>query len=307
MRIMKLTTGFLKGTLGAGAVIFLLGTSTVRPAQAQTETVLYSFTGIRGPEASLIADSAGNLYGTVDTGGTYNHGAVFELVNSSGSYTPKVLYSFAGAPNDGAGPEGIVADSAGNIYGVTGVGGGSSNCPGGCGTVFELVNSAGTYTERVLQSFGESSGDGEVPIGGLIIDAAGNLFGTTSVGGTSTCNYGSAGNYGCGAVFELVNSAGGYTEKLLYSFTAGNDGHSPSGSLMMDASGNLYGTTVVGGTAGGWGTVFELVSTSGSYTEKVLYSFAGPPNDGRGPSGGLMADSAGNLYGTTIYGGPSSN
>jgi len=243
--MMNCTNVLWRVTLGAGAVIFLLGTSAVQPAQAQ-ETVLYSLANIRSPVAPVIADSSGNLYGTAAGGGAYGHGAVFELVNSSGSYTAKVLYSFAGPPNDGANPQGIIADSAGNLYGLTEVGGASSNCPGGCGMAFELINNAGTYAERVLYSFGASSGDGEVPSAGLVMDAAGNLYGTTGAGGASSnCTY------GCGAVFELVNSSGGYTEKLLYSFVGGSDGSFPFGSLIMDSTGNLYGTTEVGGLLSG--------------------------------------------------------
>jgi uncharacterized repeat protein (TIGR03803 family) len=295
VRMMKLAKGLLRVTVGAGAVIFLLGTSAVQPAQAQTETVLYSFTNAsKSPVAPLIMDSSGNLYGTASVGGGYGHGAVFELVNSSGSYTAKILYSFAGPPNDGENPEGIIADSAGNLYGITQVGGSSSTCTAGCGIAFELVNSAETYTEKVLHNFG-ATGDGGLPIGGLIMDAAGNLYGTTFSGGAN----------GQGAVFELVNSSGVYTENLLYSFAKNGDGSAPSGSLYMDSAGNLYGATQGGGTAGGWGTVFELVNSSGSYTEKVLYSFAGPPDDGRAPTA-VIADPAGNLYGTTTYGGDSS-
>ncbi len=294
---MKLAKGFLRATVGAWAVVFLMGTSAVQRAQAQTETVLYSFTNAsNSPDAPLIMDSSGDLYGTAFAGGASGRGAVFELINSSGSYTLRVLYSFAGSPNDGGEPEGIIADSSGNLYGTTTYGGSSSNCPHGCGTAFELVNSAGTYTEKVLHSFGASNGDGDPPTAGLIMDSAGNLYGTTFSGGAN----------GKGTVFELVNSSGVYTEQLLYSFAGDSDGSTPFGNLIMDSSGDLYGTTGVGGASGGWGTVFELVNNSGSYTEKVLYSFAGPPGDGRAPTG-VIADSAGNLYGTTTYGGTSSN
>jgi uncharacterized repeat protein (TIGR03803 family) len=179
-------------------------------------------------------------------------------------------------------------DASGNLYGTT-FGGGAS----GCGTVFELVNSSGTYSEKVLYSFASSSGDACSPQAGLIVDASGNLYGTTNHGG-SKCY---------GTVFELANSSGTYTEKVLYSFTnSSGDGANTLAGLIMDASDNLYGTTY-GGGAGGHGTAFELVNSSGTYSEKVLYSFTG--GDGSNPQAGLIKDSSGNLYGTTSYGGGS--
>jgi uncharacterized repeat protein (TIGR03803 family) len=154
-------------------------------------------------------DAAGNLYGTTSSGGAYGYGkggagygTVFELVNSSGSYSEKVLHSFHGSPADGEGPlAGLIINKAGNLYGTTGSGGAH-----GFGTVFELVNSSGSYSEKVLHSF--HGGDGTLPRAGLIMDAAGNLYGTTTVGGANSA----------GTVFELVNSSGTYSEKVLHSF-----------------------------------------------------------------------------------------
>jgi uncharacterized repeat protein (TIGR03803 family) len=264
-----------------------------------TQQTLYSFTGPPdgdGPGDGLIGDSAGNLYGTTSYGGNYDEigsfGIVFELVKSSSGYAEKVLYRFSGP--DGAIPlAGLIMDSAGNLYGTTYQGGAY-----GYGTVFELVNSSGTYTEKVLYNFAESSSGGQSPRGNLIIDSAENLYGTTEEGGDLTA----CGGYGCGTVFELVNSPTGYTPKLLYGFK-GSDGNAPLAGLTMDASGDLYGTTQAGG-ANNYGAVFELVNSSGNYTGKVLYSFAGlSSGDGQAPMSALLLDPAGNLYGATPYGG----
>jgi uncharacterized repeat protein (TIGR03803 family) len=277
-------------SLGCGTVFELVNSSG-----SYTEKVLYSFTGGSdgaSPFADLIMDSSGNLYGTTEYGGDSAKGVVFELVNSSGTYTEKVLYSFTGGSDAGYPEADLILDSSGNLYGTT-VGGGSSNCSFGCGTVFELANSSGSYTEKVLYSFTGGS-DGAYPEAGLTLDSAGNLYGTTN-GGGSDMRY--------GVVFELVNSSGSYTEKVLYSFTGGSDGAYPTADLIMDSSGNLYGTTVGGGTPGsGPGVVFELVNSSGSYTDTVLYSFTGG-SDGAVPHARLMMDSSGNLYGTTGSGG----
>jgi DNA-binding beta-propeller fold protein YncE len=228
----------------------------------------------------------------------------------------KVLYSFMGM--DGAFPTaGLIFDGAGNLYGTTDAGGASgANCVGfiGCGTVFELTAGAnGTWTEKVLHSFQNNGKDGTIPVGGLIFDAAGNLYGTTLYGGTSGtgCN-----GLGCGTVFELTPGRGGkWTEKVLHNFNGG-DGAFPEAGLILDAAGNLYGTTLDGGAFGSYscgidgtapcGTVFELKpGTSGKWNEKVLHSF-GRAGDGFGPWGGLIFDAAGNnLYSTTAGGGTS--
>jgi uncharacterized repeat protein (TIGR03803 family) len=216
----------------------------------------------------------------------------------------KVLYSFAGPTADGGSPSGSLArDASGNLYGTTQNGGASS-----AGTVFKMhPNGDGTYTESLLYSFGATSGDGQLPVTGLVMDGSGNLFGTTQSGGTSTnCQF------GCGTVFELVNSSGIYTFMQLYSFIGQPDGQAPGG-LIIDASGNLYGTTQFGGTAKsaticktGCGTVFELANNSGSYTYSVLFSFSIAGFYGINPAGGLVIDSSGSLYGTAPSAGHSS-
>jgi uncharacterized repeat protein (TIGR03803 family) len=251
-----------------------------------TETILYRFAGSWDgavPYAGLVRDIAGNLYGTTTVGGgseqcytDYNTGCgtVFRL-DTSGKET--ILHSFAGDP-DGEFPYGgLVQDAAGNLYGTTAGWGGTS-----AGTVFKLDT---TNKETVLYSFAGSP-DGAVPYGGLVRDAAGNLYGTTSGGGTQNL----------GAVFRLDTTN---KETVLYSFAGSPDGRGPFlAGLILDASGNLYGTTVQGGR-NDLGTVFKLDTTG---KETVLYSFM-RGSDGLGPFGSLVRDGAGNLYGTTFGGG----
>jgi len=264
------------------------------------ENVLYNFIGAPSdgdePTAGLIMDASGNLYGTTGYGGPNSCGlsscgTVFELVKSSSGYTEKLLHNFTGF--DGANPlSGLIGDTSGNLYGIT-AGGGAF----GVGTVFELVNSPGGYTENVLYSFGASATDGWYPVAGLVMDTAGNLFGTTSAdGGPNSCGLSS-----CGTVFELVNSPGGYTERVLHRFSE-SDGANPLAALITDSSGNLYGTTSDGG-AYGFGTVFELTNSSGNYAITVLHNFGGTPTDGVMPVASLLMDSSGNLFGTTKMGG----
>ena len=224
------------------------------------------------PAASLLRDSAGSLYGTTVLGGSANDGVVFR-VDSSGHET--ILYKFRGT--DGANPfSGLLLDPAGNLYGTTCRGKGTS------GNVFALTPSG---TQSVLHKF-TGKNDGGSPRAGLIIDSAGILYGTTVYGGT----------HRAGTVFK-VNPLSAQ-EKVLYSFSGGADGGDPYGGLVRDSLGNLYGTTYYGG-AFGYGTIFKLDPAG---NETVLYSFAGG-SDGLGPMAGLVRDAAGNLYGTTIYGG----
>jgi len=271
------------------------------PAQAQTETVLYSFGRQTAdgayPFAVPIFDNSGNLYGTTATGGAQGRGTIFELT-AAGS--EKVLYSFGSQPHDGGDPyAGLIFDKSGNLYGTTSYGG-AYKCSNAydCGTVFELTADG---TEKVLHSFGNSGyygpkGDGTDPFAGLIIDSAGNLYGTTSLGGDLEC-----GGYGCGTVFKLTpKGRGNFKEKVLYRFGSHPaDGLSPYAGLIFDNAGNLYGTTSGGGYYG-YGTVFELTAAG---KEKILYSFGSYRGDGLDPVAGLTFDNAGNLYGTTSEGG----
>jgi uncharacterized repeat protein (TIGR03803 family) len=238
---------------------------------AGTETVLYTFTGGTdgaNPVASLIRDSAGNLYGTTYGGGASNLGTVFKL-DTTGTET--VLHSFTGAP-DGANPTAaLVRDAAGNLYGTTFAGGLAS----GTGTVFKLD---ATGTETVLHTFSGYPTDGARPTAALIRDAAGNLYGTTSVGGAS--------KFDGGTVFKLDTSG---TETVLYSFCCIGSG--PTAGLLRDAAGNLYGTNP--GLNQFYGSVFKLDITG---TVTGLHNFTG--SDGAHPTAGLVRDGAGNLYGT---------
>jgi uncharacterized repeat protein (TIGR03803 family) len=264
-------------------------------AAAQTESVLLNFNGRDGeiPEAGLIFDAAGNLYGTTaggGTGGDSGHGTVFELTpNGSGGWTQKVLHTFHNTGNDGFYLyDSLVMDAAGNLYGTTFSGGAN-----GAGTVFELTrNTSGDWTEKQLHSFSSSGTDGYGPYGNLIFDAAGNLYGTTFYGG---------GTRDDGTVFELMPVTGGkWKEKILLSFNGGN-GAMPIGGLLFDAAGNLYGTASNGGSSD-LGTVFKLTpSTGGAWRSTVLYNFDN--YDGEHPAGGLILDVSGNLYGTTGEGG----
>ncbi len=217
----------------------------------------------------------------------------------------KVLYSFRGG-TDGAYPwSDLTMDSAGNLYGTTSSGGSTTACSGqGCGTVFELKRTSSGWKEEILYSFTGSNSGGEFPQAGVIFDAAGNLYGTTLLGGTDC-------NYGCGTVFELKRTADGWKESTLYNFTGGNDGDEPAADLVFDTAGNLYGTTMVGGNEigsaqcnrVGCGAVFELMpNQNGTWTEKTVYTFAGAP-DGGTPVQGLTLDPAGNAYGVTETGG----
>ena len=244
--------------------------------------------------AGVIFDLVGNLYGTAEVGGAYGHGLVFELTpNPDGSWKEKVLYSFCSLTDcsDGDMPyAGLILDQAGNLYGTTMDGGG----PNRQGVVFELMaNLDGTWTESVLHSFSGGT-DGTIPIGGLIFDKQGNLYGTTSSSG---------GDYGNGMVFKLTpDSDGSWTESVVYSF-GNNDGEQPYGSLTFDAVGNLYGTTLYSYPNGGWGVVFKLTpNADGSWTEKLVHRFT-RGRDGASPAAGLIWDQAGNLYGTATQGG----
>ena len=262
-------------------------------SQTGTETVLYSFTaGTDGasPLAGLIRDAAGNLYGTAAQAGVHGAGVVFEL---SGRGAENTLYSFAGPPSDGSYPYGaLLLDESGNLYGTTEFGGSTACDIYNCGTVFKL---SATGAELWLHNFTGGS-DGAHPVGGLISDTAGNLYGTSLWGGGGTCVDYRRHKVGCGTVFK-VDSNG--TEAILYAFTGGGDGAGPSGALVRDG-GNLYGTTESGGASGA-GTIFKL---SPKNTKTVLYNFTGG-TDGGIPESGVIRDSAGNLYGTTSGGGDS--
>lgn len=205
------------------------------------------------------------------------------------------LHNFAGGTNDGAYPNGaLIADSAGNLYGTT-WSGGSGSCTGGCGTVFRLSQSNGTWTESIVHNFqGMSAGDGTNPWGALTADASGNFYGVTEAGGARNQ----------GSVYELSPGLdGAWTETVLYSFgQVAGDGSAPGGKLIFDSSGNLWGTTSVGGSHS-TGTIFELKLSGSGWSLTSIYSFPHSGTSlGEGPAG-IVFDSAGNLFGVTEWGG----
>jgi uncharacterized repeat protein (TIGR03803 family) len=262
-----------------------------------TESVLYSFLGGNDgamPDGGLVADRAGNLYGTtLEGGGANNDGTIFKLAADG---TETVLYAFQGG-SDGAFPRGgLIADKKGNFYGTTAAGG-STNCSdGGCGTVYELKSNG---QETVLHAF-QGGSDGWSPEGNMIVGTAGNLYGTTALGGTNNPNNCGGGDLGCGTVFKVTQSG---TESIIYDFQGGSDGWTPEAGLTKDDTGNLYGTTAGGGGAAfcefGCGTIFKVAADG---TETVLYSFQGG-TDGWDPVAGVVREKTGDLYGTTIAGG----
>jgi len=288
---------------GCGTVFEL----TPKAGGGWAEKVLYRFTDSQKdghyPEAGLVFDSSGNLYGTTGNGGggtcQSGCGTVFELTpNSDGNWTEKVLHRFRNNGKDGYGPRAnLILDASGNLYG-TATGGGSQSCTDGCGTVFELTKAGGEWTEKVLHSFSNNGKDGYYCYGSLIFDSFGSLYGTTSNGGA----------YGFGTVFKLTPKADGkWIENVLYSLGSnGSDAKGSEAGVIFDASGDLFGTST-GGGAYGYGTVFELMQNAhGVWADKVLFSFCSDYpfcTDGGGPVASVIFDSTGNLYGTTVYGG----
>jgi len=301
--------------------------------QAQYK-VLWNFAGApndgSAPEGSLVLDHAGNLYGTSFTGGSttatvcfpYGCGTVFELSpNQDGTWTETVLYSFCSNYSnsqclDGSSPQaGLVLDPKGDLYGTT-THGGNQLCEHtsfGCGTVFKISRPSapsGEWTEKVLYNFcttqaNNNCSDGSLPISQLTFDSSGNLYGTTSTGGTSVAN--------AGTVFELSHGVKRWTETVLYSFCSlGNDDACPDGAeplagATFDKSGNLYGTTNRGGSQKntGSGTVYKLSPGANGWSETVVFVFAYPFGHGEGPAGTVSFDALGNLFSTGSGGGQS--
>jgi uncharacterized repeat protein (TIGR03803 family) len=284
------TDGNLYGTTSAG------GSSTcsggcgtifkLTPGKAGTweETLIYSFDFTHGayPMADLTFDHAGKLYSTTMLGGAHGRGAVFELTpKSNGQGVEKVLYSFCPkfGCKDGAELHGsLIFDSKGKLYGTTAKGGGSSVCDGGCGTVFVLTPEAhGKWSHTVLKTF--HGKDGSLPYSGLVLNSAGELYGTTSAGGAC--------DGPCGTVFQLVRDKNGsWSYKMIHKFDDVHTGANPTGSLVFDGSGNLYGTTALGGGA------FEMrAGKNRRWSYKILYAV-------NYATASLNFDANGNLYGT---------
>lgn len=321
--------GITSGVCASAGVDGLMGCGTVFMLdRTGAETVLYRFTGGADgqfPNAGLVRDSAGNLYGTTQSGGASSNGTVFKLYPTG---TLTVLHNpgaLAGLVMDAAGnlygttSEGIfkldsagtftvldrsagsgatlALDPAGNLYGTTELGGlaGNGCLNKQCGTVFRL-DMAGTYTTLYSFTTGVGGGDGYNPVAGVLLDAAGNLYGTTLSGGSLNCLGGQKNPTSCGTVFKL-DPAGVET---VYNFNYAG-GEEPNVGLVRDAVGNLYGTTEFTGPQAGTSALLFEMNTSGA--ETVLFSFTGGGLDRTYPTGSLTLDAAGNLYGTTQFGG----
>jgi uncharacterized repeat protein (TIGR03803 family) len=262
--------------------------------------VIHSFTGGKDgayPYAGLIMDQSGSLYGTANAGGrgtcppaNIGCGTVFKLVRSKSGWVFQVVYAFLGG-NDGQGPYGRVAiGPGGSLYGTT-IEGGSQACPSGCGTVFNLkpVTCQTKFcasTETVLYRF-KGNSDGFYPTGDLAFDAAGNLYGTTTQGGS----------VGPGIVYELKLSKGSWTESILWNLTGGEDGGNPYSGVILDAAGNIFSTTLDGGTNNS-GSVFKLTHSGSGWSETTLHDFYGSSH-GIFPQAGLILEKSGNLIGAT--------
>jgi len=291
------------GGSGTNGSVFKLTSS----GSGATLAPLYNGLPSRGPDGQVVIGPNGNLFGVSalggrgDCGGNGSCGYAYQLQPSPHTcvsflcpWNESMLYAFNNPPDAGLPLGSVSFDRAGNLYGTT-VEGGTGNCGNGvdpnpgCGALYELTPSSGTWTETILYSF-QGGNDGQSPEGGLIFDAAGNLYGTTAGGGSA----------GCGTIFELSASDGGWTKTILHNFQC-SDGYGPRGNLIADRSGNLYGVTTSGGADNG-GVAFEL-SQPGSWTFNLLYSF---PEDSY-PTGPLVFDNAGNLYGTTEVGGAYDN
>ncbi len=292
------------------ATVFSLALVAALPAQAQTFQVLHNFTGARdgaNPLDGLSIDRNGNLYGTASGGGnqiygcdnsygTTGCGAVFELARSGTGWILRPLYDFQGGNDSGNPGYGVVFGPDGALYGLTNGGGGCSNYYV-CGNVFRLAPPPTSCTsficnwqETILHQF-TGQPDGSLPASRLIFDSAGNMYGATFFGGL----------YNDGAVYELSRNGGGWTENVIYSFNTNNQGLGvalPGGSLAIDPAGNLYGAANCNSTLGCfYGAVWQLQAVQGSWALNELYQFNG--YDGYQPVG-VIRDSSGNLFGTTL-------
>lgn len=286
--------GNLDGTTvagGTGGICASDGCGVVFQLKGTAEKVLHNFTAGKdgfGPGGGVAYDPSGDVFGTTPDGGIHNDGIVYEIVRLAGGRRhERVIHAFTGGKDGAVGSLGLLLiDKSGNLYGVAEEGGAH-----GAGTVFELSPGANkSWSFHTLYAF-KGSPDAASPYGGVTADSSGNLYGTTYYGGAS----------GQGSVFALVrNARGGYRERVLYSFSGGSDGGSPTSTLAFGPSGNLYGTTSAGGTTCGCGVIFKVNPSTGK--ETVLHAFAGG-QDGAYSYYGLAQDAAGNFYGTTVAGG----
>ncbi len=283
----------------ATTALLAAATAGGHPAAASpraSTSVIFSFDGsVLGgyPDSDLVFDVAGNLYGTAVEGGTANGGVVFELSPGPSGWTETILHDFTGA-QDGAEPYGgVTLDQFGNVFGTTVTGGTGGSCEGGCGVAYELTNTGGQWTEKVLHSF-TGGADGSGPGGRVTIDAGGNVYGTTPTGGA----------FGLGVIYQLAPQPNGsWRFRVIHAFTGGRDGATGAkGRLTLDARGALYGVATAGGQYGA-GVAYRLSQTAGGrWRMKALYQFKGNPDAGF-PYGALVFDGAGNLFGTSYYAG----
>jgi uncharacterized repeat protein (TIGR03803 family) len=281
--------------------LFLFLTLTAQPAMGQTYNVIYNIGTLGGsglfPFAGVTIDRAGNLYVTTkENTGRPDTGTVFMLSHGGSGWMYSPIYEFRGG-DDGSNPyDRVVFGPDGNLYGATASGGnGTAYCNGlgGCGTVFRLTKQGDSWQETVLYAF-QGGSDGMWPYSGdLLFDRAGNIYGTTEQGGYTGGNC--AARDGCGLVYKLTPSGGGYAESILYRFTDGADGGFPNAGVISDQAGNLYGAT-------GGNTAYELMPSGRGWTENTFFTFQGQ-SEGSWPFGGLIFDQQGNLYGTTVWGG----
>jgi uncharacterized repeat protein (TIGR03803 family) len=304
------------------SILVLVCILAVAPASAQTFAVIYNFTMEQGffVNSRLAIDRGGNLYGTSTTGANGGSncepdgcGEVFKLSRrNSPVWVLTPLHVFTGGSGDGRGPtDGVIMGANGTLYGTTAQGGGLGLCnllgQYGCGTVYKLAPPATVcktalcpWMITLLYRF-SGEADGGLPYGGVIFDAAGDMFGTTLTGGNTGVNCVYEGN-GCGVVFELSPSSGGWTENALYNFAGSpSDAGAPEAGVTFDSNGDLFGAATLGGN-NNKGAVYELTPSGSGWSENVIYNFQGE-NDGLSPVGGLIMDQAGNLYGTTPQGG----
>jgi len=323
----------LRGGLYGGGTVFELSPSAEK--SRWKETVLSSFPadfGVLSPSGNLTFDAVGNLYGTTgflvtdaDCFNVYEKfcGTAYQLAKPTRQGDPWTLTTLYEFKSGNSGPNGsLIFDSSGNLYGTTVSGGGEGigQCADfGCGTAFELVppsTAGGSWSEIQVHNFQEgTTGDGLAPLAGLVMNQAGNFFGTTQAGGTGGASdvvcVGPGSSTHCGTVFELIQSGGAWTETVIYDFQGGVDGSTPTGGLVTDERGNLYGTTFDGGIGNcgfttvvyGCGTVFKLVPPAivdAQGTKTTLFRFTG--GNGEFPQATLML-AHGFLYGTTSSGG----
>jgi uncharacterized repeat protein (TIGR03803 family) len=280
--------------LVGGSVALVAFSLGVGSARSSTTEVLYSFAGEDDGEytdTDVAIDASGNLYGTSVLGGEFGGGTVWQLSPVGGDWVHSVLYSFTGGADGGEPYKGVTLDGAGNLYG-TAVTGGSGSCEGGCGVAYKLTKTGTTWAQTVIHAFSGGE-DGSGPGARVALDKRGNVYGMTPTGGTN----------GLGTIYQLhPRSNGSWALRVIHTFTGGSDGSSGSAGKLVLRGRHIYGAATTGGLNGS-GTVFELTSTrSGEWDFKTLYSFLGAP-DGSFPYGALLFDAAGNLYGTTYYGG----